>query len=569
VLEAQRADLGDSVVDAALIPLREKPARLSSGDGSSSAAGERRLVTILFCDVVGSTTLAEQMDPEVWTRIMNAVFERLNEPVDRYGGTVARLLGDAVLAFFGAPVSHENDAERAVLAGLTILENVTALRKQLKKENGIDFNVRIGINTGLVVAGQVGSAVHGEYTAMGDVANLAARMEQTAAPGTLQISGDTYRAVAPLFEVEMLGPITVKGKSKPVPAYRVLGRKVEPGKLRGLEASGLISPLVGRDAELAVLERAVDDLRGRDEGAVVLIFGEAGLGKSTLAGEARRRTAGENVRWLEGHTLSIGQSLSYWPFREILWQVAGISEEDDEESAWQKLENSVIRLFADQTADILPYLASLLALEVHEAYREKVAYLDAEALGRQVYLAARRFFERLAVDQPLILLFEDLHWMDDASARLLEHLLPLIERAGGNPFFLEEIIRTLIDSGAIAYESRNGRWRATKTIETLQLPDTVQGVIIARVDRLAEDVKQVLRTTAVVGRSFLYRLLREVMKVDYELEGELATLQESDLIREKQRQPELEYIFKHALAQEAVLRKHSIRKAPPAALQRG
>jgi class 3 adenylate cyclase len=428
-LEAQRAELGDSVVDAALIPLREKLAGLLYGGTGSSSAGERRMVTILFCDVVGSTTLAEQMDPEVWTRIMNAAFEQLNEPIERFGGTVARLLGDAILAFFGAPVSHENDPERAILAGLAILENIALLRVQFKSEYGIDFNVRVGINTGLVVAGQVGSAVHGEYTAMGDAVNLAARMEQTAIPGTVQISGDTYRAVAPLFEVERLGPIAVKGKSEPVPAYRVLGRKVAPGRLRGLEASGLISPLVGRDAELAALARAVEELRGSHEGAVVLIFGEAGLGKSTLAGEARRRTAGENVRWLEGHTLSIGQSLSYWPFREILWQVAGISEEDGEESAWQKLENSVIPLFADQTADILPYLASLLALDVREPYRDKVAYLDAEALGRQVYLAARRFFERLAGDQPLILLFEDLHWMDDASARLLEHLLPLVERA--------------------------------------------------------------------------------------------------------------------------------------------
>jgi class 3 adenylate cyclase/tetratricopeptide (TPR) repeat protein len=620
-LEAQRADLGDSVVDSALIPLREKLAGLSSADGSSSPAGERRVVTILFCDVVGSTTLAEQMDPEVWTGIMNTVFEQLNEPIDRYGGIVARLLGDAILAFFGAPVSHENDPERAILAGLAILENMVLLREQIKQEYAIDFNVRVGINTGLVVAGQVGSAVHGEYTAMGDAVNLAARMEQTAVPGTLQISGDTYRAVAPLFDVEPLGPIAVKGKSEPVPAYRVLGRKAAPGRLRGLEASGLISPLVGRGAELAALERAIADLRDSDEGAVALIFGEAGLGKSTLAAEVRRRSAGENVRWLEGRTLSIGQSLSYWPFREMLWQVAGISEEDDEESAWQKLEDSVFSLFAEQTADILPYLASVLALEVRETYREKVAYLDAEALGRQVYLAARRFFERLAGDQPLILLFDDLHWMDDASARLLEHLLPLVERApilimglsrveagttgdqiarlakkeypertielqlaplppgesdllvqnllavddlpahvrrrivdraGGNPFFLEEIIRTLIDSGAIAYEPRSGRWRAAKTIATLQLPDTVQGVIIARVDRLSEDVKQVLRTASVVGRSFLYRLLREVMKVDYELDSELATLQEIDLIREKQRQPELEYIFKHALAQEAV-----------------
>jgi class 3 adenylate cyclase len=381
-LEAQRADLGDSVVDAALTPLNEKLAAVLGEEAVGETTGERRVVTVLFCDVVGSTTLAESMDPEQLTRIMNTVFKQLNEPIDRYDGTVARLLGDAILAFFGAPVAHENDPERATLAGLAILENIAPLREKLKREKGIDFNVRVGINTGLVIAGQVGSEVHGEYTAMGDAVNLAARMEQTAAPGTVQIAQDTFRSVAPLFEIEALGEISVKGKSQPVQAYRVLGRKSDPGRLRGLEGRGLSSPLVGRDEELATLERVVRRLQSEKKGAVALILGEAGLGKTTLIGEVRRRTAGNDLLWLEGRTLSFGHTLSYWPFREMLWQVAGISEEDDEQTAWEKLEKSVTRLLPEQTADILPYLASLIALDVREPYREKVAYLDAEALGQ-------------------------------------------------------------------------------------------------------------------------------------------------------------------------------------------
>ena len=621
-VESQRAILGDEAADAAVSALRRE---LSALDGSEMEPGqreesERRVVTVLFSDVVGSTALAGQVDPEEWTGIMNMVFERLNKPVDRYGGTVARLMGDAILAFFGAPTAHEDDPERAVLAGLAILENIEPLRERLNREKGIDFNVRVGINTGLVVVGLVGSEIRGEYTAMGDAVNLAARMEQTAAPGTVQIAEDTYRLVASLFKTEALGEIQVKGKIRPVPAFRVLGRKAKPGRPRGLEERGLSSPLVGRDAEVATLEERIEQLRERNEGGVVLVFGEAGVGKTSLVGEVRRR-AGDGLRWLEGHTLSFGQSLSYWPFREMLWGFTRISERDEEETAWTKLEQNVTRLFSEGVDDYLPYLASLLALEIREPYREKVAYLDAEALGRQVYLASRRFFEHLAQTKPLVLLFEDLHWMDDASARLLEHLLPLVEhvpllivglsrpesgtagqrigqlasgehadrymelqlsrlppgesrllvqnllrvddlpahvrqrivdRAGGNPLFLEEIIRTLIDSGAVDRDSRSGRWRATESIGTLQLPDTVQGVVIARVDRLAEEVKQVLRTASVVGRSFLYRLLREVMKLERELDRELATLQDFDLIREKQRQPELEYIFKHALAQEAV-----------------
>ncbi len=622
-IESQRAVLGDEAADAAIAALRRERSALDEieSEPGRPTESERRVITILFSDVVGSTALAEQVDPEEWARVMNAVFEQLNEAVDRFGGTVARLMGDAILAFFGAPVAHENDPERAVQAGLAILENIEPLRQSLKREKKINFNVRVGINTGLVVVGEVGSEIRGEYTAMGDAVNLAARMEQTAAPGTIQLSEDTYRHVAPLFETEALGEIRVKGKSRPVPTYRVLGRKAEPGRLRGLEARGLRSPLVGRDAEVATLEERIEQLQTAKEGGVVLIFGEAGLGKTTLVREVRGRAGGNGLNWLEGHTLSFGQSLSYWPFREILWDFAGISEDDEEDAAWDKIEHNVTRLFPDDAADYAPYLASMLALEVREPYREKVAYLDAEALGRQVYLASRRFFERLALERPLVLFFEDLHWMDDASARLLEHLLPLVERAplliiglsrpesgmagdqiarlvseeyperyaelqlsrlppeesrtlvenllsiddlpahvrqrivdraGGNPFFLEEIIRTLIDTGAVARDARSGRWRATKSIEILQLPDTVQGVVIARVDCLAEEVKEVLRTASVVGRSFLYRLLREVTKLDRELDKELATLQEIDLIREKQQQPELEYIFKHALAQEAV-----------------
>ena len=189
-LEAQRAGLGDEVVDAALAPLREKLAQLEEPAYQAKLAtgGERRVVTVLFCDVTGSTEMAEKLDPEDWARIMNSAFEHLTEPVERYGGTVARLMGDAVLAFFGAPSAHEDDPHRAVGAGLAILENIGPFRQALQRDRGLDFNVRVGINTGLVVVGEIGSERHGEYTAMGDAVNLAARMEQTARPGTVQIS---------------------------------------------------------------------------------------------------------------------------------------------------------------------------------------------------------------------------------------------------------------------------------------------------------------------------------------------------------------------------------------------
>ena len=598
---------------------RELLAKLEATRNQGGMVGERRIVTMLFCDVKGSTAAAERLDPEEWAEIINGAFERMIAPVYRYEGTLARLMGDAILAFFGAPIAHEDDPQRAILAGLDILQEIRPYREQMQQRWMVDFSVRVGINTGLVVVGEVGSDLRLEYTALGDAVNLAARMEQMAEPGTVQISKNTYKLVAPLFDFEDLGEVEVKGKSEPVQAYRVLGRKAAPGRLRGLERQGISSPLVGRDDEFAAVKACLSQLEP-DQGGIAFIFGEAGLGKSRLVAELRQDVSPEHSLWLEGRTLSFGQTISYWPFQEILWQYTDITEDESEADAWRKLEDRVSALFAGQTAEVLPYLASLLSLEVTPEYLERVQYLDAESLGRQVFLASRRFFERLARSQPLVLVFEDVHWMDDSSARLLEHLLPLVERvplliiglsrpdpdtpgarlrqvalrnhaprytevvltplatadsarlvrnllaiddlplpvremivrkADGNPFFLEEIIRTLIDTGAVVRDSRSGRWRATARVEGIHIPDTIQGVIMARVDRLDEDLKQVLRTAAVIGRSFLYRVLRTIAKAGSELDRHLSELQGIELIREKKQTPELEYIFKHALAQEA------------------
>ncbi len=403
-LEAQRESLGDATVDAALAGLYQKLSELDSSETIARAAapknehvGERRVVSVLFCDVTGSTALAEGMDPEAWTEIMKAAFEYLIEPVERYGGTVARLMGDAILAFFGAPTAHEDDPQRAVSAGLAIVESISPYREKLRREKGLDFNVRVGINTGLAVVGEVGSEAAGEYTAMGDAVNLAARMEQTAAPGTVQIAQDTFALVAPLFDFKELGGISVKGKREPVLAYQVLGSKAEPGSLRGLTDQGLSSPLVGREGEFESAQNAVDQLLA-GQGGILAILGEAGIGKSRLLAELHNSLAIENSRltWLEGHNLSYGKTISYWPFQEMLRSYADITEEDGETEAWHKLESSIKELIQAETAEILPYLASLLSIEVSGDYAERVKYLDGEALGLQVYRASRRFFQLLA-----------------------------------------------------------------------------------------------------------------------------------------------------------------------------
>jgi class 3 adenylate cyclase/tetratricopeptide (TPR) repeat protein len=591
----------------ALMPA-ELAAKLDAAHGDGSMEGERRVVTMLFSDVRGSTAAASQLDPEEWNGIMNGVYERMIRPVYQYEGTIARLMGDAILAFFGAPIAHEDDPQRAILAGLEIVAAIPAYRQEVQARWGVDIDVRVGINTGTVVVGKVGADQFMEYSAVGDAINVAARMEQTAEPGTVQVAEDTYRLAAPLFDFEDLGGIAVKGKEEPVHSYRVLAPKAVPGRLRGLEGHGIESPLVGRDAEFARAQSAVRRLLD-GKGGILAVIGEAGLGKSRLIAELHQfeiRNSKSDIRWLEGYTLSFGQSISYWPFQEMLRDYAGISENDTDQEAWDKIAESVEALFGDESIDILPYLASLLSLDVRGDYVERVKYLDAETMGQQVFLATRLFFD-------------DLHWLDDSSARLIEHLLPLVRReslliaatgrpepdtpaanlrdvaaseyaeeyaeialtplsagdsaqlvnnllaidnlpaalrrtitqkADGNPFFLEEIIRSLIDQGAVVQDRDSGRWQAAEGIHEVTIPDTLQGVIMARIDRLDDEVKQVLGAAAVIGRSFFYRVLKAVQAADEALDEHLEELRQIELIRELQTTPELEYIFRHAIAQE-------------------
>ena len=310
---------------------KELLAKLESARSGGGMSGERRVVTLLFCDVKGSTEAAENLDPEEWAEIMNGAFEHLIAPVYRYEGTLARLMGDAILAFFGAPIAHEDDPRRAVLAGLDIVANISSYREGVKSRWGLDLDVRLGINTGLVVVGEVGSDLRVEYTALGDAVNLAARMEQTAEAGTVHITENTQKIIAPLFEFEDLGEGEVKGKSEPVRTYRVLHPRAEPGQLRGIE--GLDAPMIGRDLEVKSLSDAVAGLSG-GRGCIVSVTGEAGLGKSRLVSELRETLASQGdlalleagsvtgngqgvIGWCEGHCLSYESSTPYAPFVDL------------------------------------------------------------------------------------------------------------------------------------------------------------------------------------------------------------------------------------------------------------
>ena len=414
------------------------PAPLAEKMRAAHLAGERKIVTCLFADVVGSTSLAEHMDPEDWTLIMNGAFDRLSRiiqgPADSqdyagaiaYEGTIARLLGDAMLVFFGAPVTHEDDPVRAVRASLDMLAAVREYSAEIRQRYGIEFNMRIGLNTGPVVVGNVGSDLKYEYTAMGDAVNLAARMQSAARPGTLLISEYTYRYVAPVFDCLDLGLIEVKGRAEPVRVYEVQQAKAQPGRLRGL--AGLESPMVGRDGELrALLQLSAAVQAGLGRAAVIL--GEPGLGKSRLIAEWRTASAngasGATLpeRWAEGRCLSYGQNLAYHLLGDLLRSLLGVPATADEPEKRAALQALVADTVGPAGAlEVYPYLGHMLLMQLEGEALERVRMLEGQAVQAQYLSAMRQLLRSLAQRQPLIVILDDIHWADPSSTDLLINL---------------------------------------------------------------------------------------------------------------------------------------------------
>jgi class 3 adenylate cyclase/tetratricopeptide (TPR) repeat protein len=596
--------------------------KLQQARDQGDMIGERRIVTMLFCDVKGSTAAAEQLDPEDWSEIMNGAFTHMIKPVYRYEGTVARLMGDALLAFFGAPIAHEDDPQRALLAALDIVAGIEPYREHIRRAYGVDFAVRVGVNTGLVVVGAVGSDLRMEYSALGDAVNVAARMEQTAQPGTVQVAHDTHRLVADLFEFEELGPVEVKGKTDPVSSYRVIARRADARRTRGIE--GLQAEMVGREAELRALQQPIADLR-RGVGRIVVVLGEAGLGKTRLIMEARKADSdlGDGrVAWVEALSLSYDSNQAYGLIRRLIRRMGGPAPDDPLPVMKQKLEAAVALLAADDRAQVLRVFETLLGLAPAGS-----SGMDEEAFRQDVLDAMRVWWRHRFSKRPTVLVFDDLHWCDSASIELLHGLMPLVdeipllflcamrgeraapawqiksaadeefghryteidlkplsetnsnelidhllngpelpaglrsgilEKAGGNPFFIEEVVRALIDKGAlvsheIPVDGRTvRRWTATTEAAEFAIPDNLQALLSARLDRLEEATRGTLQLASVIGRSFFHRVLEAVDEASVDLDQHLGTLMRMDLIRESARVPEIEYAFRNPLTQEAV-----------------
>lgn len=568
----------------------------------SSIEGERKLVSVLFADVANSTAIFEMIDPEEVHQIMDGCFRILMDEIHRYEGTVNQFLGDGVMAIFGAPIAHEDHAQRACYASLGIQKAAVPYAEKLKREYGIDFNLRIGLNSGPVVVGTIGDDLRMDYTADGDVTNLAHRIESRAEPGSILVSGVTHKLVKDFFDFNPLGKLEVKGKKQPQEAYQLIKAGEIETRIEASVAKGL-TKFVGRKNSMSALREPFEHMLSGC-GQVVGIVGEAGVGKSRLLLEFFNQLPQGKYTYLEGRCLHYGSEMIYLPIIEILRSYFEIKEGDQEIVIKDKLKGKIGQL-DQRLSGSLPPFQELLSVKVDD---EKFLQLDPGQKKTRIFEAIRDLFLRESEKKPLVLAIEDLHWIDKtsedcisylidwlANARILLILLYRLEynhqwgsksyytkigltqlgsvssrqlvqaileggevvpelrevvlsRSGNNPLFVEELIHSLRENGTI--QKKNHQYVLTRNASDIQLPDTIQGIIASRIDRINESLKHVMQIASVIGREFAFRILQTVMGMKEELKSHLLNLQGLEFISEKRLFPELEYIFKHALTQE-------------------
>lgn len=592
---------------------RPAPAPSRSVEPRRGGEGEadRRHVTVLFADLSGFTALAERLDPEDVRAFQNRLFETLASAIARYEGFVEKFVGDAVLAVFGAPVAHEDDPERACHAALEMLDRCGVLSREWESRFGQPVQLHIGLHTGPVVAGHLGGAAGAAYAVTGDTVNTAARLLSAAEPGTILVSEALHALVRHRFAFEAAGALALRGKTEAIVVHRLLGAHTERGSARGLAALGLASPFVGRGNELEQLLAAVERMR-RERAQVVSVIGEAGIGKSRLIAELMARLEGEGrlaeLAVRRAACSSLGEA-TYGVFGALFREGYGIEPADSLEIARQKLREVLRGLGAreDDANAIAPVLAYVLGFEGDGA-----PDLEPEQLRRQILLAARALLERRLAHVPLLLVIEDAHWADSASMDLLRQVIdqladrplmlvlshrpdarpPLMARAaqavirvpplsieetralvsalfsgapdvlghlqdfiatraGGNPLFVEEIVRNLVGRGVLVRQDDG--WTCTASCESVDVPPSLHGLLMSRVDRLAADARRVLQEAAVLGVAFDAPLLREASSTPDTVTASLERLVAADVIQASQHGDAHEsYRFTHGLVREVV-----------------
>jgi class 3 adenylate cyclase/tetratricopeptide (TPR) repeat protein len=565
----------------------------------SAMEGERKLVTVLFADVANFTTLSEKLDPEEVHTIMDGCFKILMDEIHKYEGTINQFTGDGVMALFGAPIAHEDHAQRACYAALSSQKALALYEEKVKREFGVEFKMRMGLNSGPVVVGSIGDNLRMDYTAQGDTANLAARMESASAPGTALVSGNTHRLVREYFEFIPKGSIQVKGKGEPQEAYELVGAKEVETRLEAATLRGLTA-LVGRSPEMEFLRASFDRVKDGDA-QIVDVVGEAGVGKSRLVYEFRR-TLGDRVTFLTCRCLNYGRNVNFLPVKDLLRSIFSIKERMEETEVAARIEQKA----RNGLEAMVPFFKDLLSLKVDDP---KFTMLDAEGRKYATFEAVKELLIHLSKAKPLVVFLEDIHWIDGisedlftffsrcmrghpvlmltayrpegsprwaigaqsyhrlvletlssgSSVQLVHNILGglsldqeveqrVVEKTGGNPFFVEEIVRELTDRGDIVRVGDS--YRPTRPMDELRIPDTVQGVLAARMDRLSEDLKRTMQVASVIGRDFAFRILKGIMELGEDLRAQLTNLVRLEILYEKALYPELEYIFKHALIQE-------------------
>jgi predicted ATPase/class 3 adenylate cyclase len=567
--------------------------------------GERRQVTVMFCDMEGFTAFTEKVGPEEAYGIMDGVYELLIHKVHDYEGTVNEMTGDGIMALFGAPIALEDAPQRAIRSAMAIHREMGIFSDKIRQEKeGVPpLKMRIGIHTGPVVVGTLGNDLRVEFKAVGDTVNLASRVESLALPGATYVTEETFRLAEGLFRFEALGQKEVKGKKEPVTIYRVIAPSTRRTRFDVSAERGL-TPFVGRERELELILDGFQRAKtGR--GQAFSIMAEAGVGKSRLLYEFRKAITNEDVTFLEGRCLSYGKGVAYHPVIDILKASFDIRQGDGDSEIKEKVKRSLKAIGAEE-ATTLPYLLELLS--VKESGLDKIP-LSPEAKKDRMMEAIKRITLKGSEIRPVILAYEDLHWIDKSSEDHLKHLLEsipaarvlmiftyrpefvhtwgaksyhnqvilnrlsnresllmvshllgteeldrdlegfILEKTEGVPFFVEELIKSLKDLKII--ERKDNGWRITKDIKDLTIPGTVQDVIMARIDSLPEGIKGFLQTVSVVGREFSNDLIRRVTGLpEQELLSHLSVLKDSELLYERGIYPQSTYIFKHALTQE-------------------
>ena len=569
----------------------------------SALEGERKLVTVLFADIHRSMELASAVDAEEWHRIMDRFFAILAEGVHRFEGTINQFTGDGIMALFGAPIAHEDHAQRACYTALHLTEKLRGYADELRLERGINFGVRIGLNSGEVVVGKIGDDLRMDYTAQGPTVGLAARMEQIAAPDRVYLTQHTARLVKGFFELRDLGESNIKGVTEPLRVYELQGAGPIRTRLDLSRSRGFFR-FVGRADEMARLKSALERASGGN-GQIVGVVGEAGVGKSRLCLEFVEHVRAQGLQVYEAHCPPHGKAAPLLPARELLRAYFGISEQDSDAMARQKIAGRLL-LLDRSFGETLPVLFDFLGVPDPE---RPSPLMQPEARQRQLFEFVRRLVKDRSESEAGVILVDDLHWVDPGSEaflaqlveavngtrtllllnfrpeydaswvrksyyqqlalvplgreaidELLAHLLGadpslaglsdlMRERTGGNPFFIEEVVTALEESGSL--DGVRGAYRLIKPVGQIQLPSTVQSLLAARIDRLAEREKQVLQTAAVIGKEFAEPILKQVIELpDTDLAAALGVLQASEFIYEQQLFPEAEYAFKHPLTQE-------------------